>query len=152
MVLASVESVASRKLTGMNATLSRVSAPPIRISAAPAGVSQRTMGRPEGLAVTEGLPASLRSTNRFMKATRAAGAMRLNASLLRAVRNRAKSFWLCEQAAIKTSRSAADGPFGEVGGAEESELDSCAETPVMKNTSSTARTVRTMAGELRAFF
>src|SRR5208282_5162963 len=118
-----VESVASRNSTGINATLSRVSAPPIWISAAPAGVSQRTMGRPEGLVVTEGLPGSLSSTKRFMNATRDAGAIRENDSLLRAVRKRSKSFWLCEQAAVSTSRSAADGPLGAVVCAAGIELD-----------------------------
>ena len=69
--------MASRRSTGIKAMLSRVARRlPIWISAAPAGVSQRTMGRPEGLAVTEGVPGSLRSTKRFMKATRAAGAIR----------------------------------------------------------------------------
>jgi hypothetical protein len=67
-----------------------------------------------------------------MKATRAAGAMRANDSLLRAVRKREKSFWLCEQAAVKTSRRAASGPFGDADEAEAEaeaeglELDSCA--------------------------
>src|SRR3984957_16716098 len=139
IALAPEESVASRKSTGRNATLSRVSAPPIWISAAPAGVSQRTMGRPAGLAVTAGLPASLSRTNRFMKATRAAGAMRENDSLLRAVRKLANSFWLCEQAAFRTSRSAADGPFGEAAWAAGFPLDSCAEAPLASGSSSAVR-------------
>src|SRR5208282_459934 len=147
IALASVESVASRNSTGRNATLSRVSAPPIWISAAPAGVSQRTMGRPEGLAVTEGLPGSLRSTKRFMKATRAAGAMRKNDSLLRTVRKRAKSFWLCEQAAVRTSRSAVDGPFCELGCEAGVELESCPEAAPASDNNSAART---SAGTLKA--
>src|ERR1700676_908001 len=149
IALAPEESVASRKSTGKNAILSRVSVPPIWISAAPAGVSQRTMGRPAGLAVTEGLPGSLRSTNRFMKATRAAGAMREKDSLLRAVRKRAKSFWLCEQAAVRTSRSAADGPFGEPAWAAGFEPDACAEAPLASGSSSA---VRRRAGTVKIGF
>src|SRR5256884_6973459 len=45
-------------------TLFRSSAPPICISVVAPGVSQRTMGRPEGFAETVAFPGSPRSTNR----------------------------------------------------------------------------------------
>src|SRR5260370_10571687 len=99
------------------------------------------MGRPEGLAVTDGLPASLSNTKRFMNATRAAGAMREKDSLLRPVRKREKSFWLCEQAAVRTSRRAADGPFGELGCTAGAELDSCAEAQRTSNRNKAVRTI-----------
>src|SRR5207245_9046951 len=90
--------------------LSRISAPPICISVVTLGVSQRTIGRPEAFRDTLALPGSLRSTNRFIRATRAEGVMRENASLLCAVRYRVKSFELWEQAAARMSLSVPPGP------------------------------------------
>src|SRR5712692_7942234 len=134
-------SVASRTSTGRKARLSAVSAPPICSSAAPPGVWQCTMGRPEGLGSSEGLPGSLRSTKRFIKATRAEGVRCAKVSALRAVRNLAKACSLCEQAAEMASRSAAVGEPGALAAAELAlaigrELDSCARThSVGKNAS-----------------
>src|SRR5216684_12395 len=125
-------SVASRTSTGRKARLSAVSAPPICSSAAPPGVWQCTMGRPEGLGSSEGLPGSLRSTKRFIKATRAEGVRCAKVSALRAVRNFAKACSLCEQAAEMASRRAAVGEPGALAVAELAlpavgrELDSCA--------------------------
>ncbi len=127
-----VVSVASRSSIGTNARFSRNSAPPICISAAPAGVSHRTVGRPEALVVAKALPGSFKSTKRFMSATRAPADSLANASLLRAVKKRTNSFWLCEHAAESTSRSAAVGPLAALGGvaglSATRELDSCAVT------------------------
>src|SRR5215468_9508710 len=63
----------------------------------------------------EALPASLSSTKRFMKEMRAVGVSCEKVCALRAVRNLAKSFWLCAHAADKASRSAALGePAGSL--------------------------------------
>src|SRR5579859_667495 len=130
-VLLPTVSVASRTSTGRKARLSADSAPPICSSAAPAGVWHCTVGRPEGLGRSEGLPGSLRSTKRFIKATRAEGVRRAKVSALRAVRNFANDCSLCEQAAEMASRSAAAGEPGRLVTAElelasGGELDSCA--------------------------
>src|SRR5215471_136565 len=109
---------------GRNAMLSVTSAPPICISVVTLGVSQRTIGRPEGLAATVALPGSLSRTKRFMRATRAAGVILENASLLRTVRKRVNSVWSWEHAAASTLPSALPGPlcaeevFGKASGFE----------------------------------
>src|ERR1700688_4305258 len=130
-VLLPTVSVASRTSIGRKARLSAVSAPPICSSAAPAGVWHCTVGRPEGLGRSDGLPGSLRSTKRFIKATRAEGVRRAKVSALRAVRNFANDCSLCEQAAEMASRSAAAGEpgtavAGELALASAREPDSCA--------------------------
>src|SRR6267378_2424410 len=107
--VAALESVVSRSSIGRKAMLSRNSVPPICISVVTAGVWQRRMGRPAGFVEAVGLPGSLSRTKRFMSAMRAKGVMRAKACLLRAVRKRAKSIWLWEQAADRTSRRAAAG-------------------------------------------
>src|SRR5712664_2143230 len=75
------------------------------------------MGRPAGVVEAVGLPGSLRRTKRFIRATRAEGVMREKACLFRAVRKRAKSVWLWEQAAERTSRRAAAGEVAAEGAA-----------------------------------
>src|SRR5260370_10420840 len=91
------------------------------------------MVRPGGVGSSEGLPGSLRSTKRFIKATRVEGVRCAKVSALRGVRNLAKACSLCEQAAEMASRSAAAGEPGalaaaEPGSAAGRELDSCART------------------------
>jgi hypothetical protein len=56
------------------------------ISVVTSGVSQRTIGRPDGFAVVEALPGTFNNTKRFIKDTRAAGASRSKDCLLRAVK------------------------------------------------------------------
>src|SRR6267378_2427202 len=109
--------VVSRSSIGRKAMLSRSSVPPICISVVTAGVWQRRMGRPAGFVEAVGLPGSLRRTKRFMSAMRAKGVMRAKACLLRAVRKRAKSVWLWEQAAERTSRRAEAGVVAAGGAA-----------------------------------
>src|ERR1700758_2174153 len=75
-----------------------------------------------------------------MNATRAAGAIRLDDSLLRIVRKRAKSFWLCEQAAIRRSRSAATGLAEDAATDDEWEFDSCGTAELAESKSSTLQT------------
>src|SRR5260370_38674988 len=99
------------------------------------------MVRPEGLGSSEGLPGSLRSTKRFIKATRAEGVRCAKVCALRAVRELAKACSLCEHAAEMASRSAAVGEPGALAAGELAlaigrELDSCARThSVGKNAS-----------------
>src|SRR6266849_6190577 len=112
IALAPVVSVASRTSTGRNARLSEISAPPICNSAAPAGVSQRIVGRPEPVGSREGLPVSFKSTKRFMSATRAEGVRWAKVSAFRAVRYLDKDCSLCQQAANRASRKAAVGASG----------------------------------------
>ena len=120
--LAPVESVASWSSSGKNATLSWMSAPPICISVVPPGVSQRTMGRPEGFAEIAALPGSPRRTKRFISARRAAGVMREKESLLRTVRKRANSVWFWAQAAASALLKALPGAL-----CAEAALDALAE-------------------------
>jgi hypothetical protein len=102
------------------------------MSVVTAGVWQRTMGRPAGFVETVGFPGSLSRTKRFIRAMRAEGVMRAKACLFRVVRKRAKSVWLWEQAADKTSRRAVAGVVAAGGeaagrvtaGALDCELDS----------------------------
>src|SRR6266404_4154128 len=117
IALAPVASVASRTSTGRNARLSEISAPPICNSAAPAGVSQRIVGRPEPVGSREGLPVSFKSTKRFMSATRAEGVRCAKVSAFRAVRYLEKACSFCEQAADKASRKAAVGASGAIAAA-----------------------------------
>src|ERR1700687_1222135 len=112
ITLAPVVSVASRTSTGRKARLSEISAPPICNSAAPPGVCQWTVGRPEPVGSREGLPGSFKSTNRFMNATRAKGGRWAKVFTFRDVRNLEKDCSLCEQAADKASRKAAVGASG----------------------------------------
>src|SRR5260221_2675102 len=83
---------------------SRISAPPILISAVPYGVVQLTMGRPAAFAVALGLPGSLSRTKRFMSSVRAAMVRRENDCAFRAVRNLVNATSSCEQAAESVSR------------------------------------------------
>src|SRR6267142_1065971 len=110
-------SAVSRSSIGRKAMLSRSSVPPICIAVVTAGVWQRRMGRPAGFVEAVGLPGSLRRTKRFISAMRAKGVMRAKACLLRAVRKRAKSVWLWEQAAERTSRRAVAGVVAAGGAA-----------------------------------
>jgi len=132
--VAPAASVVSRSSIGKKAILSRSSVPPICISVVTAGVWQRRMGRPAGFVEAVGFPGSLSRTKRFIKAMRADGVMRAKACLFRAVRKRAKSVWLWEQAADRTSRRAVAGVAAAEGdavgvltvGALGWEVDSCA--------------------------
>jgi hypothetical protein len=65
------------------------------------------------------------------------------------VRKRAKSFWLSEQAAVRTSRSAAVGPVGELTVAIGVELDSCAEALFLSGRNNA---IRTNVGASTKFF
>src|SRR6478736_5988236 len=130
----------SRISSGMKATLSRRSVPPSCMTAAPSGVEQRMLGRPDGFAELAGFPAPSRRTKRFISSVRADKARWEKDSALRAVRNfeNATSSWA--HAAASRSRRAAEGASGagaladDATDAERSEgvsmsgfeLDSCA--------------------------
>src|SRR5262249_48896941 len=92
-------------------------------------------------------PGSSSSTKRFMKATRAPGVSPVKVSALRAVRNFAKLRSLCEQAAERASRRAADGPVttAAAGAASRGALDSCASTDLPPLAASQKEAASTMS-------
>src|SRR5579871_262874 len=148
-------SVASRISTGSSARLSSTSAPPICISAAPTGVSQRTSGRPAAPVIRDGLPGSFSSTNRFINATRAPAVSVAKVCALRVVRYLVNSVSSCRHAAANACRNARLGPVngvafpvGAAGGAPTLfgfELDSWAAsaqvTATGRNTATVAATI-----------